>query len=95
MLAQTGESHLELVNEDSNRVQLVALILALHYVSVSLVVVRRVKEWMAWYRTRGNVLLSQPARTEGDVEGCWQWDWAVVWKHAICLADVLAASMFG
>jgi hypothetical protein len=47
MLAQTGESHLELVNEDSNRVQLVALILALHYVSVLRVVVRRVKEWMA------------------------------------------------
>jgi hypothetical protein len=40
-------SHLELVDEHSNRVELVALILALHGVFESLVVVRPVKEWMA------------------------------------------------
>jgi hypothetical protein len=40
-------SHLKLVNEHSNRVELVALILALHGVFKSLVVVRPVKEWLA------------------------------------------------
>lgn len=40
-------SHLELVDEHSNRVQLVALVLALHDVFNSRVVVRPVKERMA------------------------------------------------
>jgi hypothetical protein len=48
---------------------------------------------MAWYRTPANVLLSQPVRAEGDVEGCWQWVRAVIWRNTVCLADVPVASM--
>jgi len=48
---------------------------------------------MAWYRTPANVLLSQPVRAEGDVEGCWQLVWAVIWVNTVCLADVSVASI--
>ena len=40
------------------------------------------------------ILFSQPVRAESDVEGCWQWDWAIVWRHKICLANVLGGNMF-
>lgn len=40
-------AHLELINEHSNGVKLVALVLAFHGVFGSRVVVRPVKEWMA------------------------------------------------
>jgi len=71
-------SHLELVDEDSNRVQLVALVLALHDVSVSIVAVRRVKEWMAVVQDSRRMSCSHSLRgrnvtLRGVVSGIERW----------------------